>query len=179
MEGNSELVLAHTQNIQPTVKDGENEELAKRIRAVEEIVKREREKRKLEQQKTFTLAQRANYHKTIAVLCEKYSGLDKDVVVKLSNADKEYLADSVEYKARKRSRLETYLRWFHFFVGAGTISALAYFLHPASLLAFLAVPCWMPVWSGDKQVDNFLNYRAQTTKEDRVALQDEAKTDGT
>lgn len=174
MHGNNELILANTQNTQPTVKDGENEELLKRIRAAEEIVRREREVARLKNQKEFTLKNRWAYHKAIAVVCEKYSGLDKDVVAKFSYEDKECLGDSIENKARKSCRRETYLKWLHFFVAFGAICSLAYFVHRTWLFSLILVPVWVPMW-GDMQVHDFLNYRAQTKKEDRISLPDEVK----
>lgn len=176
MQGNHELALKNTQL---TVKDGANEELAKRIRATEEIVKQERDAAKLEEQKKITLENRAKYHIAIAALCEKYSGLDRGVVARLSNEDKECLADSIENKVSRRRRRESYLARLHFFVGAGAIGSFSYFVHPAFLFALLVVPVWVPVWDGDQHVYAFLDYRRQTTKEDRISLQDEVKSNGT
>lgn len=183
MQGNNGLVLKNTQ---PTVKDGANEELLKRMRALEEVVNFEREKVRKEQEKkqqetleAEALESRKRYQQAIATLCEKYSGLDKDVVARLSNADKERLADSIEKEVRKTRRLWKLFERLLLTTLASVIGLLSYYAHPG--LLFLYAPWSMSALMlslEESPAKTFLNYREQTKKEDRVALE-EAEPDGT
>lgn len=172
MQGNNELALKNTQ---PTVKDGANEELLKRMRALEEVVKQEREKSKREDQKKLTLENRAKYHDAIAAICAKYDGLDSEVVSRLSLEDKEHLADLIEGKVKKSRALQQLCTCSQTLIVAGAFGSLGYFVHGAFFLFFWAVP----VWLGGSLAYTFFDYRAQTVRADRIALQDEAKPDAT
>lgn len=161
-----------SENTQVAVKDGENEELFKRMRALEEIVKNEREEEKEKERIKYALENRKKYHNAIATLCAKYRRLDRDVVGRLSNADKECLADSIEEVVEKKLRRQTLFAWLHFLIGAGAISSLGYFVHPGFFFIFIVFPLWAPLWASDTPTWQFLDYRKQTKKVDRVALED-------
>ena len=175
MRENNELAVVHAT---PAVKDGAEEELFKRMRALEEVVKGEREEAEKKAHEKYVLDGRGKYHEAIAVLCAKYSKLDREVVARLSDEDRESLADSIAEEVRKKRGWKRLFGCMCFVTAISAPGLLAWFVYPEFLFLYAVSVILGVKWPLSENANAFLDFREQTEKADRIALE-EAKPDGT